>query len=63
MWDIAERVAARVAKRADTPIDWATLRSLVTDFEEVTVQAEALVEESTGLHSLAGPARRPGGHA
>ena len=46
-----------MAKRADIPIDWATLRSLVTDFEEVTAQAEALVEESTGLHSLAGPAR------
>ena len=29
----------------------------MTDFEEVTIQAEALVEESTGLHSLAGPAR------
>ena len=46
-----------MARRTETSIDWATLRSLVTDFEEVTVQAEALVEESTGLHSLAGPAR------
>jgi len=56
-WDVAERVAKRVARRVDTRIDWATLRSLVTDFEEVTSQAEALVEESTGLRSLVGPAR------
>ena len=56
-WDVAERVAGRVARRIDTRIDWATLRSLVIDFEEVTAQAEALVEESTGLRSLAGPAR------
>ena len=56
-WDVAERVAGRVARRIDTRIDWATLRSLVTDFEEVTAQAEALVEESTGLRSSAGPAR------
>ena len=56
-WDIAERVAGRVARRTDTRIDWATLRSLVIDFEEVTAQAEALVEKSTGLRSLVGPAR------
>ncbi len=56
-WDVAERVAGRVARRTDTRIDWATLRSLVIDFEEVTAQAEALVEESTGLRSLVGPAR------
>ena len=56
-WDVAERVAGRVARRLDTRVDWATLRSLVIDFGEVTAQAEALVEESTGLRSLAGPAR------
>ncbi|MGD0440133.1 MAG: zinc-dependent metalloprotease [Acidimicrobiales bacterium] len=56
-WDVAERVAGGVARRTDTRIDWATLRSLVVDFEEVTAQAEALVEESTGLRSLVGPAR------
>jgi coenzyme F420 biosynthesis associated uncharacterized protein len=46
-----------VARRTDTRIDWLTERRLVSDFEEVTAQAEALVEQSTGLHSLAGPAR------
>jgi len=56
-WDLAERVAGRVARRTDTSVDWATLRSLVSDFAEVTAQAEALVEQSTGLRSLVGPAR------
>jgi coenzyme F420 biosynthesis associated uncharacterized protein len=56
-WDVAERVGKRVAARSDTQVDWATIRTLVTDFEEVTAQAEALVEESTGLRSLAGPPR------
>jgi coenzyme F420 biosynthesis associated uncharacterized protein len=56
-WDVAEQVAGRVAGRTDTQVDWATLRGLVTDFQEVTAQAEALVEESTGLRSLVGPAR------
>jgi len=56
-WDVAERVARRVARRTDTRIDWVTHRRLVADFEEVTAQAEALVEQSTGLRSLAGPAR------
>ena len=56
-WDVAERVAERVGAALDTRVDWATLRSLVIDFGEVTAQAEALVEESTGLRSLAGPAR------
>ena len=56
-WDVAEQVAGRVAGRGSTRIDWATLRTLVTDFQEVTAQAEALVERSTGLRSLVGPAR------
>ena len=56
-WDVAEQVAGRVAGRGDADIDWATLRSLVTDFQEVTAQAEDLVERSTGLRSLVGPAR------
>jgi coenzyme F420 biosynthesis associated uncharacterized protein len=56
-WDVAEQVARRVAGRTDIPVDWATLRGLVTDFQEVTAQAEALVEQSTGLRSLVGPAR------
>jgi len=56
-WDVAERVATRVARRTDPHIDWATHRRLLVDFEEVTAQAEELVAESTGLRSLAGPAR------
>ena len=47
----------KVAGRTETRVDWATLRSLVTDFQEVTAQAEQLVEASTGLRSLVGPAR------
>jgi len=46
-----------VAERGETRVDWATLRGLVTDFQEVTAEAEALVERSTGLRSLVGPAR------
>ena len=42
-WDVAEQVAGRVAGRTDIRIDWATLRGLVTDFQEVTAQAEDLV--------------------
>ncbi len=56
-WDVAERVARRVARRTDTRIDWVTHRRLVSDFEEFTAQAEALVEQSTGLRSLTGAAR------
>src|ERR1022692_1613025 len=56
-WDVAEQVAGRVAGRTDIRIDWATLRGLVTDFQEVTAQAEDLVEQSTGLRSLVGPAK------
>ncbi|MGA2528028.1 MAG: zinc-dependent metalloprotease [Acidimicrobiales bacterium] len=56
-WDVAEQVAGRVAGRTDTRVDWATLRGLVTDFQEFTAQAEELVEASTGLRSLVGPAR------
>jgi len=56
-WDVAEQVAGRVAGRTDIRVDWATLRGLVTDFQEVTAQAEELVEASTGLRSLVGPAR------
>jgi len=54
---VAERVARGVARRKHIRIDWSTHRRLVADFEEVTAEAEALVERSTGLRSLAGPAR------
>jgi coenzyme F420 biosynthesis associated uncharacterized protein len=55
-WDLAERVATRVARKeplADSYL-YATLQP---DFEELTAQAEQLVEAETGLRSLAGPAR------
>jgi coenzyme F420 biosynthesis associated uncharacterized protein len=55
-WDLAERVAIRVAGRE--PLEDSYLyATLQPDFEELTAQAEALVEAETGLKSLAGPAR------
>jgi coenzyme F420 biosynthesis associated uncharacterized protein len=56
-WALAERVARRVAKRGSSPIDPRSRQRLVDDFAELTPIAEALVEESTGLRSAAGPAR------
>ncbi len=56
-WDVAERVARRVARRTDIRIDWVTHQRLVSDFDEFTAEAEALVEQSTGLRSQVGPAR------
>ena len=63
-WDLAERVAIRVAGREPLAESY-HFASLETDFAELTAQAEALVAEVTGLRSLAGPARarvtdRPG---
>ena len=63
-WDLAARVATRVAGRepfADS-YHW---DSLEPDFAEFTAQAEELVADATGLRSLAGSARarvtdRPG---
>ena len=55
-WAFAQKVAVRVAGRepfADS-YHW---DSLAPDFEEFTAQAEELVAETTGLRSLAGPAR------
>ncbi len=63
-WDVARRVAAKVGK--DDPFAGSPLAaSLEPDLLELTAQAEKLVEEETGLVSLAGPARakvtdRPG---
>jgi coenzyme F420 biosynthesis associated uncharacterized protein len=55
-WDLAERVAIRVAGRE--PLEDSYLyATLQPDFEELTAQAEALVEAETGIKSLAGPAR------
>lgn len=55
-WDLAEKVAARVA--GQEPLARSYLyASLQPDFEELTSQAEELVAQATGLRSLAGPAR------
>ena len=55
-WEVAERVAVRVAGRE--PLEESYLySSLGPDFDEFTALAEDLVAEHTGLRSLAGPAR------
>lgn len=55
-WDLAERVAVRVAGRE--PLEDSYLyRTLAPDFEELTAEAEQLVERETGLTSSAGAAR------
>jgi coenzyme F420 biosynthesis associated uncharacterized protein len=63
-WDVAERVAVRVARR-EPLADSYHYASLVPDFDEFTAEAEELVAAETGLRSLSGPARvrvtdRPG---
>jgi coenzyme F420 biosynthesis associated uncharacterized protein len=55
-WDLAERVAKRVAGR-EPLADSYLYDSLEPDFAEFTAHAEDLVERVTGLRSLAGPAR------
>jgi coenzyme F420 biosynthesis associated uncharacterized protein len=55
-WDLAERVAVRVAGR-EPLADSYHYQRLTSDFVEVTAQAEQLVERATGLVSAAGPAR------
>jgi coenzyme F420 biosynthesis associated uncharacterized protein len=55
-WGLAERVAVRVA--GDEPFSQSYhYASLAPDFAELTADAEGLVAETTGLRSLAGPAR------
>ncbi|MDP8976643.1 MAG: zinc-dependent metalloprotease [Actinomycetota bacterium] len=63
-WDLAEKVAVRLARR-QPPTPATEIASLDQDFQELTAVAEGLVEEATGLRSEAGPARarvtdRPG---
>lgn len=55
-WSLAEKVAVRVAGREPfaESYHWSSLQP---DFEELTAEAEELVAASTGLRSLAGPAR------
>ncbi len=55
-WALAERVAVKVAGREPFAQSY-HYDSLAPDFEELTVQAEELVAQTTGLRSLAGPAR------
>jgi len=55
-WDLAERVAVRVAGREPLAESY-HYASLQPDFDELTAEAEQLVAECTGLHSLSGPAR------
>src|SRR3954447_8411908 len=55
-WELAEKVAIRVAGR-EPFADSYHYASLEPDFQELTAQAEDLVAEATGLRSLSGPAR------
>src|SRR6266850_1327911 len=55
-WDLAEKVAVRVAGREPFSESY-HYASLQPDFDEFTAQAEDLVAAETGLRSLAGPAR------
>jgi coenzyme F420 biosynthesis associated uncharacterized protein len=55
-WDLAEKVAVRVAGREPFAESY-HYASLQPDFDELTAEAEMLVAEATGLRSLAGPAR------
>lgn len=55
-WDLAERVAARAAGTDPFHRSYHA-DSLVADFDELTTRAEEQVAATTGLRSLAGPAR------
>ncbi|HEX2699527.1 MAG TPA: zinc-dependent metalloprotease [Acidimicrobiales bacterium] len=55
-WDLAEKVAVRVAGR-EPLADSYHYASLAPDFAELTAEAEELVAAATGLRSAAGPAR------
>ncbi len=56
-WELAERIATRLARRNDPFADSYHYASLQPDFAELTAQAEELVADCTGLRSQAGPAR------
>jgi coenzyme F420 biosynthesis associated uncharacterized protein len=63
-WDVAEKVAVRIAGREPFSSSYHA-DSLASDFAELTAEAEALVTDATGLVSASGPARsrvtdRPG---
>ncbi len=63
-WDLALKIATRIADRQEYLL-LGRLTVLEEDFAELTAQAEVLVEQATGLSSLGGAARarvtdRPG---
>ena len=55
-WELARRVAHRVARRDEVPLAQHGY-TLLPDFTEFTAQAEELVAQTTGLRSASGPAR------
>lgn len=55
-WGTAERVAVRLSNRTKAPTA-AETSVIAADFEELTAQAQVLVEQHTGWHSTAGLAR------
>ncbi len=55
-WDVAERVAVRIARREPLAESY-LYSSLSPDFDEYTAEVEELVARETGLRSLSGPAR------
>lgn len=55
-WDLAERVAIKIATRGEVVDDYA-LAKMSDDFDHMTPRAEKLVGEETGLWSLQGEAR------
>lgn len=55
-WEVAGRVARQVVGRRPA-LGEAARRQLEGDFAAATARAEELVEEATGLHAAAGPAR------
>ena len=55
-WELAERVATRIAAR-QAWLPRGRVSVLEEEFAELTAEAEVLVEEESGLRSLAGPAR------
>jgi coenzyme F420 biosynthesis associated uncharacterized protein len=55
-WDVAAKVAARVAGRDPFASSY-LYGSLQPDFDELTAEAEELVTRETGLRPLTGPAR------
>ncbi len=55
-WALAQRIAGRLTPRDPFATSY-LYASLEADFTELTIEAEALVEATTGLHSSAGSAR------